>query len=181
MQGNRLATLDLSASFRSRRVANYFRRRGKGSSFAFDRALLVAVLGEIPEQRAAAARDFRCLETWRYFIGHRGHLWCPFQSRHKVTRLAEACRIPRKEFGTRLAFTLQSSEAECRLEQMQKEISKWPRRKWTCLPGRGGSRAVKRAKDRLVRAVAICAFLACHSQWSAPDRCSMVNWHAGYP
>jgi ubiquinone/menaquinone biosynthesis C-methylase UbiE len=73
----------------------------------FDRALLVAVLGEIPDQRAALQELFDALKpggilsvTEIIFDPH-------FQSRRKVTQLAEAVGFrEHKFFGTRLAFTL---------------------------------------------------------------------------
>lgn len=73
----------------------------------FDRALLVAVLGEIPDQRAALQEVFGALKpggilsvTEIIFDPH-------FQSRRKVTQLAEAVGFrEHKFFGTRLAFTL---------------------------------------------------------------------------
>jgi ubiquinone/menaquinone biosynthesis C-methylase UbiE len=80
---------------------------GKLERNHFDRALLVTVLGEIPEQRAALQEIFDALKpggilsvTEVIFDPH-------FQSRHKVTRLAEAVGFREKNFfGTRLAFTL---------------------------------------------------------------------------
>jgi ubiquinone/menaquinone biosynthesis C-methylase UbiE len=80
---------------------------GKLERNRFDRALLVAVLGEIPNQQAALQEIFDALKpegilsvTEVIFDPH-------FQSRGKVTRLAEAVgfRVHRF-FGTRLAFTL---------------------------------------------------------------------------
>ena len=80
---------------------------GKLERNHFDRALLVAVLGEIPEQRAALQEIFDALKpggilsvTEVIFDPH-------FQSRHKVTRLAEAIGFRENRFfGSRLAFTL---------------------------------------------------------------------------
>ena len=73
----------------------------------FDRALLVAVLGEIPNQQAALQEIFDSLKpggilsvTEVIFDPH-------FQSRRKVTRLTEAVGFREQRFfGTRLAFTL---------------------------------------------------------------------------
>jgi ubiquinone/menaquinone biosynthesis C-methylase UbiE len=80
---------------------------GKLGRNRFDRALLVAVLGEIPNQRAALQEVFDALKpggvlsvTEVIFDPH-------FQSRGKVTRLAEAVGFrEHRFFGTRLAFTL---------------------------------------------------------------------------
>lgn len=80
---------------------------GRLESDHFDRALLVAVLGEIPNQRAALQEVFDALKpggilsvTEIIFDPH-------FQSRRKVTRLAEAVGFrDHSFFGTRLAFTL---------------------------------------------------------------------------
>jgi ubiquinone/menaquinone biosynthesis C-methylase UbiE len=80
---------------------------GKLGRDHFDRALLVTVLGEIPEQQAALQEIFDALKpggilsvTEVIFDPH-------FQSRRKVTRLAEAVGFrEQKFFGTRLAFTL---------------------------------------------------------------------------
>ena len=80
---------------------------GKLGRNHFDRALLVTVLGEIPEQQAALQEIFDALKpggilsvTEVIFDPH-------FQSRRKVTRLAEVVGFrEQKFFGTRLAFTL---------------------------------------------------------------------------
>jgi SAM-dependent methyltransferase len=80
---------------------------GKLDRNHFDRALAVAVLGEIPNQHAALQEIFDALKpggilsvTEIIFDPH-------FQSRRKVTRLAEAVGFrEHKFFGTRLAFTL---------------------------------------------------------------------------
>jgi ubiquinone/menaquinone biosynthesis C-methylase UbiE len=80
---------------------------GKLERNRFDRALLVAVLGEIPNQQAALQEIFDALKpegilsvTEVIFDPH-------FQSRGKVTRLAEAVGFrEHRFFGTRLAFTL---------------------------------------------------------------------------
>jgi ubiquinone/menaquinone biosynthesis C-methylase UbiE len=80
---------------------------GKLGRNRFERALLVAVLGEIPNQQAALQEIFDALKpggilsvTEVIFDPH-------FQSRGKVTRLAEAVGFrEHRFFGTRLAFTL---------------------------------------------------------------------------
>jgi SAM-dependent methyltransferase len=80
---------------------------GKLDRNRFDRALLVAVLGEIPDQHAALQEIFDALKpggilsvTELIFDPH-------FQSRRKVTRLAEVVGFrEHRFFGTRLAFTL---------------------------------------------------------------------------
>jgi ubiquinone/menaquinone biosynthesis C-methylase UbiE len=80
---------------------------GKLERNRFDRALLVAVLGEIPNQQAALQEIFDALKpggilsvTEVIFDPH-------FQSHGKVTRLAEAVGFrEHRFFGTRLAFTL---------------------------------------------------------------------------
>lgn len=80
---------------------------GKLERNHFDRALLVAVLGEIPNQQAALQEISDALKpggilsvTELIFDPH-------FQSRRKVTQLAEAAGFrEHKFFGTRLAFTL---------------------------------------------------------------------------
>jgi len=80
---------------------------GRLESDHFDRALMVAVLGEIPNQRGALQEVFDALKpggilsiTEIIFDPH-------FQSRRKVTRLAEAVGFrDHSFFGTRLAFTL---------------------------------------------------------------------------
>ena len=80
---------------------------GKLERSYFDRALLVAVLGEIPNQRAALQEVFDALKpggvlsvTEIIFDPH-------FQSRRKVTQLAETVGFrEHRFFGTRLAFTL---------------------------------------------------------------------------
>jgi ubiquinone/menaquinone biosynthesis C-methylase UbiE len=80
---------------------------GKLERNHFDRALLVAVLGEIPNQQAALHEVFDALKpggilsvTELIFDPH-------FQSRRKVTQLAEAAGFrEHRFFGTRLAFTL---------------------------------------------------------------------------
>ncbi len=80
---------------------------GKLGRNRFDRVLLVTVLGEIPDQEAALQEIFDALKpggilsvTEVIFDPH-------FQSRSKVTRLAEAVGFrEQKFFGTRLAFTL---------------------------------------------------------------------------
>jgi ubiquinone/menaquinone biosynthesis C-methylase UbiE len=80
---------------------------GKLERNYFDRALLVAVLGEIPNQHAALLEIFNALKpggmlsvTELIFDPH-------FQSRREVTQLAEAAGFrEHRFFGTRLAFTL---------------------------------------------------------------------------
>jgi SAM-dependent methyltransferase len=80
---------------------------GKLDRNRFDRALLVAVLGEIPNQHAALQEIFDALKpggilsvTELIFDPH-------FQGRRKVARLAEAVGFrEHRFFGTRLVFTL---------------------------------------------------------------------------
>ena len=80
---------------------------GKLERNHFDRALLVAVLGEIPNQQAALHEIFDALKpggilsvTELIFDPH-------FQSRRKVAGLATAVGFrEHRFFGTRLAFTL---------------------------------------------------------------------------
>ena len=80
---------------------------GKLERDQFDRALLVAVLGEIPNRHSALQEIFDALKpggilsvTEVIFDPH-------FQSRRKVTRLAEAIGFrEHRFFGTRFAFTL---------------------------------------------------------------------------
>jgi ubiquinone/menaquinone biosynthesis C-methylase UbiE len=80
---------------------------GKLERNQFDRALLVTVLGEIPVQDAALKEIFDALKpggilcvTEIIFDPH-------FQSRNKVSRLAEAAGFREKAFyGNRLAYNL---------------------------------------------------------------------------
>jgi SAM-dependent methyltransferase len=73
----------------------------------FDRALLVAVLGEIPDQRAALQEIFDALKTGGILSVTEVIFDPHFQSCSKVTRLAEAVGFrEHRFFGTRLAFTL---------------------------------------------------------------------------
>jgi ubiquinone/menaquinone biosynthesis C-methylase UbiE len=80
---------------------------GKLERNQFDRALLVTVLGEIPDQESALKEIFSALKaggilsvTEIVFDNH-------YQSRAKVLRLAAACGFREKAFfGNRLAFTL---------------------------------------------------------------------------
>jgi ubiquinone/menaquinone biosynthesis C-methylase UbiE len=80
---------------------------GKLERDKFDRALLVTVLGEIPDQESALREVFSALKaggilsvTEIVFDNH-------YQSRATVLRLAAACGFrERAFFGNRLAFTL---------------------------------------------------------------------------
>ena len=80
---------------------------GKLERNKFDRALLVTVLGEIPDQESALQEIFSALKaggilsvTEIVFDNH-------YQSRETVQRLAAACGFREKAFfGNRLAFTL---------------------------------------------------------------------------
>jgi len=80
---------------------------GKLERNKFDRALLVTVLGEIPDQEPALREIFSALKaggilsvTEIVFDNH-------YQSRETVQRLAAACGFREKAFfGNRLAFTL---------------------------------------------------------------------------
>jgi ubiquinone/menaquinone biosynthesis C-methylase UbiE len=80
---------------------------GKLGQEQFDRALLVTVLGEIPDREAALREIFEALKpegilsvTETMFDPH-------YQSRRSVTRLAEAVGFrERAFFGNRLAYTL---------------------------------------------------------------------------
>lgn len=80
---------------------------GKLERNKFDRALLVTVLGEIPDQESALKEIFSALKvggilsvTEIVFDNH-------YQSRGTVLRLAGACGFREKAFfGNRLAFTL---------------------------------------------------------------------------
>ena len=80
---------------------------GKLGSNYFDRALLVTVLGEIPDRRSALKEIFLALKpggilsvTEIIFDPH-------FQRRKKVTQLAEEAGFrERAFFGNRIAFTL---------------------------------------------------------------------------
>jgi ubiquinone/menaquinone biosynthesis C-methylase UbiE len=80
---------------------------GKLERNKFDRALLVTVLGEIPDQESALQEIFSALKaggilsvTEIVFDNH-------YQSRGTVLRLAAACGFREKAFfGNRLAFTL---------------------------------------------------------------------------
>lgn len=80
---------------------------GKLGDNRFDRAILVTVLGEIPDQEAAMKEIYEALKpggilsvTELIFDPH-------FQSRKTVTRLAEAAGFKEAAFyGNRIAFTL---------------------------------------------------------------------------
>ena len=80
---------------------------GKLGRDCFDRALLVAVLGEIPNQEAALQEIFDALQPGAILSVTEVIFDPHFQGRGKVTRLAEAIGFrEHKFFGTRLAFTL---------------------------------------------------------------------------
>ena len=80
---------------------------GKLGRDCFERALLVAVLGEIPNQEAALQEIFDALQPGAILSVTEVIFDPHFQSRGKVTRLAEAIGFrEHKFFGTRLAFTL---------------------------------------------------------------------------
>jgi len=80
---------------------------GKLERNHFDRAVLVTVLGEIPDQKAALKEVFDALKpggilsvTEIIFDPH-------FQSRNKIARLADAVGFRENRFfGNRIAFTL---------------------------------------------------------------------------
>ena len=80
---------------------------GKLGRNRFDRALLVAVLGEIPNQQAALQEIFDALKPGGILAVTEVIFDPHFQSRGKVTRLAEAVGFrEHRFFGSRLAFTL---------------------------------------------------------------------------
>ena len=80
---------------------------GKLGRNHFDRALAVAVLGEVPNQHAALQEIFDALKPGGIFSVTEIIFDPHFQSRRKVTRLATAVGFrEHRFFGTHLAFTL---------------------------------------------------------------------------
>jgi ubiquinone/menaquinone biosynthesis C-methylase UbiE len=73
----------------------------------FDRALLVTVLGEIPDRQAALGEIFAALKP-RGLLSVTEIIFDPhFQGRHAVTQLARAVGFrPLAFFGNRVAYTL---------------------------------------------------------------------------
>ena len=80
---------------------------GKLGQEQFDRALLVTVLGEIPDREATLREIFEALKP-KGILSVTETMFDPhYQSRRSVTRLAEAVGFrERAFFGNRLAYTL---------------------------------------------------------------------------
>lgn len=107
----------------------------------FDRALLVAVLGDTLERTAALKAIFRALKPGGV-LAVTEHVFDPhFQDRNTVARLAEISGFRVKAFhGTPVAYTLhlQKPEAETRPQTPAREAAPAPPRQ---LPVRQQSRA----------------------------------------
>ena len=75
---------------------------------AFDRALLVTVLGEVPEPEAALRETYAALKTGGVLSVSEVIPDPHYQSRRTVRRLAGAVGLrPRHHYGSRLAYTTQ--------------------------------------------------------------------------
>ena len=75
---------------------------------AFDRALLVTVLGEVPDREAALREMYAALKTGGVLSVSEVILDPHYQSRRTVRRLAEAVGFrPCRHYGNWLAFTTQ--------------------------------------------------------------------------
>ena len=119
-QGGEVVAMDIQAGMLQRaqekaRAANLTNIRfleagagqGKLGRNQFDRALLVTVLGEIPDQDAALREIYDALKPAGLLSVTEIILDPHFQSRHKVTQLARAVGFREKAFhGNRIAFTL---------------------------------------------------------------------------
>ena len=82
--------------------------QGALESNAFDRALLVTVLGEVPDREAALREMYAALKTGGVLSVSEVILDPHYQSRRTVRRLAEAVGFrPCRHYGNRLAFTKQ--------------------------------------------------------------------------
>lgn len=81
--------------------------QGNLESSAYDRAVMAAVLGEIPDQRAAMAEIFRCLKPGGLLAVAELIFDPHFQGRTKVRRLASEAGFAEKAlFGSRIAYLL---------------------------------------------------------------------------
>lgn len=81
--------------------------QGNLESSAYDRAVMAAVLGEIPDQRAAMAEIFRCLKPGGLLAVAELIFDPHFQGRTKVRRLASETGFAEKAlFGSRIAYLL---------------------------------------------------------------------------
>ena len=80
---------------------------GKLEHKQYDRVLLVTVLGEIPDQKAALAEIFECLKPGGILSVTEVIADPHFQRRASVTRLAKSVGLVEKAFfGNRISFTI---------------------------------------------------------------------------
>lgn len=80
---------------------------GKLPSDQYDRVLLVTVLGEIPDQKAAMVEMYRSLKRGGLLSVTEVIADPHFQRRDKVTRVARSAGFVEKEFfGNRVSFTI---------------------------------------------------------------------------